>query len=372
MFFGREVSIVNVHAAGEVGRVIIDFKTEIPGNTIAEKKKHLERNADQLRQFCLFEPRGGAAMSVNLLLPPTTPGADFGMIIMESTDYPAMSGSNLMCTVTAALELGFARIVEPVTRLVVETPAGLLPVSAQCRDGKCISVTVDNVACYAEMLDAEIEVPGLSTVTADISFGGAFFAIVDARKLGFELVPDEARDLVDIGERIKAAANEQFPVRHPIDEDIAGVTFTLFADPTERPGNVRKGAIVISPGRLDRSPCGTGTCARLATLVARGQLGLGDTMTHESIIGTRFQATVQQLVEVAGRAAIIPRLSGNAWVFGRQTLHLDPTDPLPLGFTLPDTWGAGVKGLNAMFPSTVTGYAVGATETDASARGNPT
>ncbi|SNB52631.1 proline racemase [Arboricoccus pini] len=347
MRWTKRISIVDVHAAGEVGRVITGGVLDIPGRTIAEKKRHLETEADDLRRFCLFEPRGSAAMSVNLLLPPTSAAADLGMIIMESTDYPAMSGSNLMCVCTAALELGIVPMTEPVTKLVVETPAGLLPVTAHCLDGKCQSVTLDNVPCFVEELDANIEVEGVGTVQADITFGGAFFAIVDAARLGFAMVPDEARELVDLGERIKSAASEQFTIVHPEMPDINSVTFTLFGGPPRGAENVRKSAVVISPGRLDRSPCGTGTCARLATLHHRGLIASGTPMIHESLIGTRFIAEVVAETEVAGRAAVVPRLTGQAWIFGTQELALDPSDPFPAGFTLTDTWGNGVRGLNS-------------------------
>lgn len=348
MQWSKRISIIDVHAAGEIGRVISGGVLNIPGRTMADKKRYLETQGDELRRFCLFEPRGSAAMSVNLLLPPTSETADFGMIIMESTDYPAMSGSNLMCVCTAALETGMVLMREPVTNLMVETPAGLVPVRAVCRGGKCVSVTLGNVPCYAERLDAPIEVEGFGSLQADIAFGGAFFAIVDARKLGFGMTPDEARDLVDLGERIKAAAAAQHPVAHPTMPDIVGITFTLFGGPAMGPDSVRRSAVVISPGRLDRSPCGTGTCARLATLHARGELATGTPMIHESLIGTRFVAEVVQEVDIAGRPAVVPQLTGQAWIFGTQELALDPSDPFPLGFTLTDTWGNGMRGLNAV------------------------
>jgi proline racemase len=348
MRWSKRISVINVHAAGEVGRVIAGGVFDIPGKTMADKKRHLEREGDDLRRFCLFEPRGAAAMSVNLLLPPSTTEADLGVIIMESTDYPAMSGSNLMCVCTAALETGIVPMKEPVTHLKIETPAGVLPVKAICQDGKCVSVTLDNVPSFVERLGATIEVKGVGSVLADIAFGGAFFAIVDAPKLGFAMTPDEARDLVDLGEKIKSAAAAQYPVVHPIMPDVVGVTFTLFGGPPAGPDRARKSAVVISPGRLDRSPCGTGTCARLAVLSARREIPLGASMIHESLLGTRFTAEVVEELEVAGRPAIVPRLTGQAWIFGTAELALDPTDPFPLGFTLTDTWGDGVKGLNEL------------------------
>ena len=253
-----------------------------------------------------------------------------------------------MCVVTAALETGLFPMQEPETRLVLDTAAGLVAVVARCRDGKCESVSLENVPCFVHGLDVPIEVPGLGAVMADIAYGGAFFAIVDAPALGFAMSPDEARDLVAVGESIKTAAAAQIECVHPTRPDISGVTFTLFGGPPFGAEKVRKSAVVISPGRLDRSPCGTGTCAKLATLHARAALGNGETLIHESLIGTRFTAEVVRETMIGDRKAVIPRLTGQAWIFGTQELGCDPTDPFPLGFTLTDTWGDGMRGLNPM------------------------
>jgi proline racemase len=290
-------------------------------------------------------------MSVNLVLPPCDPKADLGMIVMESTDYPPMSGSNAICVVTVALETGLVEMREPETRLVLDTPAGLVPVTAACRDGKCARVSLDNVPSFLLHRDLEIEVPGVGAITADIAYGGAFFAIVDARDFGFSMTPGEARRMVDLGVAIKAAANDTIAAVHPENPDIRGVTFTLFAgppgDPPEgppgSPERVRRSAVVIAPGRLDRSPCGTGTSARLAALVARGELAPGEALVHESLIGTRFTAEVAAATDVGGIPAVVPRLTGRGWIFASHEFGWDPDDPFPEGFTLPDTWGPGMS-----------------------------
>ena len=340
------ISVVHVHAEGEVGRVITGGGGDVPGATIAEKQRHLEANNDALRRLLLFEPRGGAAMSANLVVPPCDPAADAGLIIMESADYPPMSGSNAMCTVTALLETGKLAMREPETRVVLDTPAGLVTAIAECRDGKCLQVSLDSVPCFVDRLDAPIEVAGLGTVPADIAYGGAYFAIVDAAALGFDLVPAEARALVELGQRITGAVAEQVPVTHPENADIGSVTFTLFGGPPQGHDGVRKSAVVIAPGRLDRSPCGTGTMARLAVLHARGVLGVGDALTHESLIGTRFVARITDTTTVGGRPAIVPRLTGRAWITGTGQYSLDPSDPFPEGFVLADTWGIDADRLN--------------------------
>ncbi|MEE8273929.1 MAG: proline racemase family protein [Alphaproteobacteria bacterium] len=345
MRWDKVITVVHAHAEGEVGRVITGGVLDVPGATMFDKKRHLETENDDLRRFVLFEPRGGAAMSANLLLPPCDARADLGMIVMESTDYPPMSGSNAMCVVTVALETGVVPMSEPETRLVLDTPAGLVHASAACRDGKCESVTLESVPCFVDRLDATIEVEGVGTVAADIAYGGAFFAIVDSQAFGLELVPGEARHIVELGQRITAAAAEQAPVAHPENAGINTVSFTLFGGPPRGPEKMRRSAVVVAPGRLDRSPCGTGTIARLAVLHARGEIAPDDALIHESIIGTHFTASIAGATTVGGKAALVPRLSGRAWITGIGHYGHDPSDPFARGFVLADTWGIGADDL---------------------------
>jgi proline racemase len=277
----------------------------------------------------------------NLIVPPTREGIDAGFIIMEPTDYPPMSGSNAMCVVTVLLETGMVQMVEPTTRLLLETPGGVIEALAACRDGKCERVTVRNVPSFVAVLDAAVEVPGLGHISVDIAYGGAFFAIVDAPALGFKLTPDEARHLVEVGETIKAAVVEQQPVVHPENPAIHTVTFTEFTGPLtmNRDGvKTSQNAVVISPGKIDRSPCGTGTSARLAVLHARHLLQVGEPYLSTSLIGTVFQAQIVDTTSVGSRPAIIPSLTGRAWITGFHQYSLDPSDPFPQGYTLSDTW----------------------------------
>ena len=337
----RLITVIGCHAEGEVGWVIIGGVLPPPGATVFEQKRYLETQADDLRRFLLFEPRGGAFVHANLIVPPTRQGSDAGFIIMEPTDYPPMSGSNAMCVVTVLLETGMVQMVEPETRLVLETPGGVIEALAECRDGKCERVTVRNVPSFVALLDASVEVPGLGQISVDIAYGGAFFAIVDARALGFKLTPDEARDLVVMGETIKAAVVEQQPVVHPENPAIHTVTFTEFAAPldTNRDGiKTGQNAVVISPGKIDRSPCGTGTSARLAVLHARRLLQVGEAYLSTSLIGTMFQARIVATTAVGDRPAVIPSLTGRAWLTGFHQYGLDPSDPFPQGYTLSDTW----------------------------------
>lgn len=345
MRWKQTISLVQVHAEGEVGRVITGGVPVPPGATMAERARYQEQEADHIRRLCLFEPRGAAAMSVNLLTPPIDPAADIGMIVMESTDYPAMSGSNAMCTVTAVLETGILAMREPETIVVLDTPAGLVTATTACRDGKVERVSLESVPCFVERLDAALEVPGLGTIPVDIAYGGAFFALVDAPSLGISLEAANARNLVELGQRITNAASEQFPVRHPDHPDGLGITFTHFGGAPGRDGAGRRSrasAVVIQPGRLDRSPCGTGTMAKLACLVARGEIAIGEDLVHVAPIGTRFVARAIAETMVGDRRAIVPRITGRAWITGTMRLGLDPDDPFPRGFTLPDTWGPGM------------------------------
>jgi proline racemase len=273
----RTITVIGCHVGGEDNHVIVGGVLPPPGATMFDKKRYLQTQGDELRRWLLHEPRGKPSLCVNLVTPPTRPDCDAGMIIMESTDYPPMSGSNTICTVTVLLETGMLPMREPVTTLTLDTPAGPEPM--------------------------------------------------------------EARDLVVLGNRITAAAARQLPVQHPDNPDIHTVTFTEFAMPFTGPGGVSRNAVIVAPGRIDRSPCGTGTSARLAVLHARGQLAPGQGFVHESIIGSRFEAGIAREVTVGGRPAIVPTIAGQAWITGVFQHGLDPSDPFRGGYTLPDMWG---------------------------------
>jgi proline racemase len=340
MRFARTITVIGCQVGGEENNVITGGVLPPPGTTIFEKKRWLETEGDWLRRFLLFEPRGKVTACVNLVVPPCDPRADAGFIIMESADYPPMSGSNTICTTTVLLETGMIAMREPETRLVLEAPAGLIPVVASCREGKVTKVRFTNVPAFATHLDAHVEVPGLATIRVDVAYGGAFFAIVNAPALGFEVVPHEARDLVAVGQKIKQAAAEQLPVVHPENPAINTITFTQFARPFDGPDTKSRNAVIVSPGRIDRSPCGTGTTARLAVLHARGRLKVGQGFTHCSIIGSEFEAAIVSESRLGDRPAITTTIAGQAWITGIFQHGYDPGDPFRDGYTLPDTWFA--------------------------------
>jgi proline racemase len=340
MRFSRMLNVVGVHTAGELNEVITGGVIDVPGRTMFDKMLYLQNEADQIRQFLLYEPRGKVAQCVNLVLPSSNPDAQFGYVIMESEYYVPMSGSNTICTVTAVLETGMVKMSEPITELVLEAPAGLVRVTAACRDGKCESVTFKNVPSFVFGLDRHVEVAGLGTLKVDVAYGGMIYALVDAAALGYSIVPSEAAELVDVGERIKAAAAEQIPAVHPENPQIHTINQTLFAGPLrDTPDGKRsRNGVIVSPGRLDRSPCGTGTSARLAVLHARGQIQLNEPFVHESIIGTEFIGKVVETLEIAGGPGIRTSITGSAWITAFHQYVLDPTDPLPQGYRLSDTW----------------------------------
>jgi proline racemase len=337
------LTVVGCHAGGEIGNVVVAGVPPPPGETVFEQMQAIAAD-DSIRHLLLREPRGSVAVHSNVILPATRLDCPFGYVIMEPTEYPAMSGSNTICVATVLLETGMVEMVEPVTTLRLEAPGGPIDITAGCRDGKVEWVELENVPCFADRLDAPLEVEGLGTLTVDVAYGGMWYAIADAGALGFELTPAEARDLSRVGELIRAAAREQLPVVHPENADIAGVSIVQIAEPWQGIGRVSKNAVVVAPGRLDRSATGTGLSARLAALHARGRMHVGHSMTHASVIGSTFEGRIVREVDVAGRMAIVPAIKGSAWITGVTQVVVDPTDPFPKGYILSDTWpGADVQ-----------------------------
>lgn len=351
MRLGSMITAVDAHAGGEPGRVITGGVLDVPGATMFEKKVWLEQHADHLRKRMLREPRGYPAMCCNLILPPTRPEADAGFVIMEQVEYPPMSGTNTICVVTVLIETGMVRVQEPVTNLTLDTPAGLVQVAADVAHGKVTRVTFENVPAFAIHLDATIDVPHLGLVTVDVAYGGMMYVIAEAAPLGLSLEPGAAGELVRAGEMIKTAANEQLEAIHPENPEIAGVTISQLSGPPTNPEATAKNVVCVSTGTLDwnrpatwtaavdRSPCGTGTCARMAALHAKGQLALNRDFRHEGILGTIFTGRLIRETTVGPYRAVVPTLSGRAWITGINQFVLDAEDPFPEGFTVGDIWG---------------------------------
>ena len=335
----RSINIVSCHAEGEVGDVIVGGVAPPPGETIWEQSRWIAQD-QSLRNFVLNEPRGGVFRHINLLVPAKDKRAAMGWIIMEPEDTPPMSGSNSICVATVLLDTGIVPMTEPETRMVLEAPGGLVEIVAQCAEGKAQSITVRNVPSFADKLDATIEVEGIGTLTVDTAYGGDSFVIADAKALGFAIREDEARDLAETGIRITRAANEQLGFTHPTNPDWAHISFCQIAGPLETADGVLTGAnaVAIQPGKIDRSPTGTGSSARMAVLQARGLMGVGDHYLARSIIGSSFHCRLEALAELAGKPAIIPSITGRAWITGTRQEMLDPADPWPAGYRLSDTW----------------------------------
>ncbi len=335
----KAIQVIGCHAEGEVGDVIVGGVVPPPGQTVWEQSRFIATDG-KLRAFVLNEPRGGVFRHVNLLVPPKNPAAQMGFIIMEPEDTPPMSGSNCICVATVLLDTGIIPMTEPETRLVLEAPAGLVEVVAHCSGGKAQSITLRNVPAFADRIGVPLEVEGLGTITVDTAFGGDSFVMADGKSLGFALTSDEARDLAVIGRKIVKASNEQLGFVHP---DLPGWTHFSFAFITGELETVdgclsSRNACVIKPGKIDRSPTGTGCSALMAVLHAKGLLKRGERYIGRSIIESRFLGEIVGLTTVGNHAAVIPTITGRAWITGQSTLMLDPSDPWPDGYKVSDTW----------------------------------
>lgn len=331
--------MVSCHAEGEVGNVIVGGVAPPPGDTLWQQARWIE--SDQgLRNLVLNEPRGGVFKHINLLVPGKNPAAEFGFIIMEPEHTPPMSGSNSICVATVLLDSGLIAMQEPLTEFILEAPGGLVPVKAYCADGKAESIEIHNLASFTDRLDATLEVEGIGTLTVDTAYGGDSFVIVDAAALGFQIRPDEASDLAQIGARITAATNEQLGFSHPTNPDWTHISFCQLAMPIYEVNGVKvsHNTVAIDPGKLDRSPCGTGCSARMAVMHARGSMQTGDSLIGRSIIDSRFDCSIVSETRIADRTAIIPSIRGRAWITGTHQVMLDPDDPWPEGYRVTDTW----------------------------------
>ncbi len=331
--------VIGCHAEGEVGDVIIDGVVPPPGRTVWDQSRWIASD-ERLRNFLLNEPRGGVFRHVNLIVPPTDPTADAAFIIMEPEDTPPMSGSNSICVATVVLELGIVAMDEPTTEVTLQAPGGLVKALATCRSGKVTHVQITSVASFVAGRDLRLSVPGVGVLRVDTGFGGDSFVMVDAADLGAELVPGAARTLAELGARITRAANEQLVFEHPT-MDWHHFSFCQIAGPLEVGTDgtpTMTNAVVIEPGKLDRSPTGTGLCARMALLRAQDRMAAGDTLRMRSVIGSEFVGRIDADTTVGGVEAIVPTISGRAWRTGRFEYTLDPTDPWPSGYRVADTW----------------------------------
>lgn len=344
MKFARSLHIIQVHCQGEIGKVLVGGAPEIPGATMLDKMNHINQVDDSLRRFVTFEPRASVAMSMNLLLPSTRPDADAGFMVLQADRAHPMSGSNCMCVATALLESGRVKMVEPETVVRLDTPAGLIVARAKCADGRCLSVSLDNVPAFVEELDRPIDTPRWGRIKADIAFGGVYYALVDVAQTGLEIAPANARALAEAGIELKSLLADQVEVQHPELPGVNEIAYVMFRS-VEPDGAIRT-CTTLRPGRVDRSPCGTGSSANLAVLHARGQVKVGDSRRSRSIIGGEFLVELIGEARVGNKPAILPRLTGQATIYGTEEMRWDPDDPFAKGFALSDTWGSQVDSLD--------------------------
>ncbi|MGK5671240.1 proline racemase family protein [Micromonospora sp. URMC 106] len=329
----RVIHVVDSHTEGMPTRVVTGGVPVLPGATMAQRREHLMTHLDDLRTFLMYEPRGHSAMSGAILQPPTRPDADVGVVYIEVSGCLPMCGHGTIGVATVLVETGMVAVTEPVTTVRLDTPAGLVVASVAVADGRATGVTIRNVPSFVAELDATVEIPGYGQVRYDLAYGGNFYAIVDLPRLGLRLDRADRQRLLDVGLAIMAAINDEKAPVHPEQPEISGCRHVhLVAEGST--ARLSRHAMVIHPGWFDRSPCGTGTSARMAQLHARGLLPLDQDFVNESLLGTRFTGRLVGTATVAGRPAVVPTITGRAWLTGTAQHFLDPDDPFPAGFLL--------------------------------------
>ncbi len=335
MRFEKMISAVDSHTEGMPTRVVTSGFGPVLGKTMYEKKRYVEENLDYLRTLLMFEPRGHGSMSGSILLPPTDPEADLGVVFIEVSGCLPMCGHGTIGTVTVAIETGLVKAVEPITYLTLDTPAGRVTAEATVQNGRVKKVKIRNVPSFLYKKDVEVDVPGFGTLTLDISWGGNFYAILPAEAVKLTLEKQHAQALIEAGMIIMQAVEQQIPLQHPVNPGITEIRHVQFTGPADVDGASAKNTVVIYPGTLDRSPCGTGTSARMAQLFGRGQLELNQDFVHESIIGTTFTGRLVEKMQLTPEiTAVVPTIEGRAWISGFQQFVLDPEDPFPAGFLI--------------------------------------
>jgi proline racemase/trans-L-3-hydroxyproline dehydratase len=334
MKFERMFSAIDSHTGGNAERVIVGGVPQIPGRTMMEKLKYTRDNLDHLRTLLVHEPRGHNNMFASFLLPPTVDGADVGVLYLEPGGYPTMCGHGTIGVCTVLVETGMVEVEEPITEVVLDTAAGVVRAEVAVKDGLAESVTIRNVPSFLYKADVEVNVPDVGRVVLDIAYGGNFYAILPAEAVGLEIDPQHDSEIISLGTRIWRAANEQVDIHHPEEPEIDSINYVEFSAPATDPKATMKNAVAVPPAGIDRSPCGTGTSAKMATLYAKGELGLNEEFVHESIIGSLFYGELVEETKVGDYTAVIPTIRGSAHIMGIHQFVLDPRDPFPAGFLL--------------------------------------
>ncbi|WP_332972644.1 proline racemase [Clostridioides difficile] len=334
MKFSRSIQAIDSHTAGEATRIVVGGIPNIKGNSMPEKKEYLEENLDYLRTAIMLEPRGHNDMFGSVMTQPCCPDADFGIIFMDGGGYLNMCGHGTIGAMTAAIETGVVPAVEPVTHVVMEAPAGIIRGDVTVVDGKAKEVSFLNVPAFLYKEGVEVDLPGVGTVKFDISFGGSFFAIIHASQLGLKIEPQNASKLTELAMKLRDIINEKIEIQHPTLAHIKTVDLVEIYDEPTHPEATYKNVVIFGQGQVDRSPCGTGTSAKLATLHAKGELKVGEKFVYESILGTLFKGEIVEETKVADFNAVVPKITGSAYITGFNHFVIDEEDPLKHGFIL--------------------------------------
>ena len=329
-----KITTIDAHTAGEPLRVIIGGFPEIPGDTILERRRYAMEHLDHLRTALMWEPRGHADMYGCLVTPPVTDDADFGVLFLHNEGFSTMCGHGIIAVTKLALATGLVPATSPTTTVHIDSPAGLITSRTRVEDGVVGAVFFENVPAFVLDLDQKVDVPGLGEVTYDLAFGGAFYAYVQAEAVGVGLGPEDYRDLIEIGRRIKRAVMASRPISHPDGDDLGFLYGTILVGPPRGAGAHSRNVCIFAEGEVDRSPTGTGVSGRLAILHARGEIALGQQIIVESILGTLFTGCIVGTTTCGPHPAVVPEVRGEAHLTGAGELWLDPADPLRHGFIL--------------------------------------
>jgi len=330
----RSIHAIDSHTMGEPTRIVTGGIPGIPGKTMADKKLYLEKEMDNIRTAIMLEPRGHNDMFGSIITAPVNEGADFGIIFMDGGGYLNMCGHGSIGAITAAIETGMVEAVEPITKVGMDTPAGLVTAEAKVKDGKVQEVSIVNVPAFLYKEGVEVEMPNVGTIKFDISFGGSFFAIVHADQFGLRVEPNNANKLKDLALELRDIINRDVEIAHPTLGHINTVDLVEIYDAPTHPDANYKNVVVFGQGQVDRSPCGTGTSAKLATLFTKGELKEGEDFIYESILGTLFKGKIVGTGELEGYTTVTPEITGAAYITGFNHFVIDPDDPVKYGFVL--------------------------------------
>ncbi|MGR8951842.1 MAG: proline racemase family protein [Gammaproteobacteria bacterium] len=332
--FSHIISTIDTHAAGEPARIVLSGLPPILGNTMADKKRYMKERLDCFRTLLMQEPRGHKDMFGIILTHPTRQEADYGILFIDSEGYIDMCGHSIMSATTAIIETGMIPLIEPETRVLFDTPAGLIEAHARIEGQRVIEVAVGNVPSFLYARDVTIDLAEIGSINIDIAFGGNFFALVPADALGVTVHASQSRRLIELGAAVKKAVNAKLAVRHPTIDHITKVELTKIYEKPEPCLPYAKSVVIFGDGQLDRCPCGTGTSAIMAVLHAKGELPLETEYTNESIIGTQFKGKLLREIRLGDFVAVEPIVTGSAYITGMQQFVSNPNDPFKFGFLI--------------------------------------